>query len=90
MKLKAICIDNKEHTMGITYGSLTIGKVYTIQIPEWSEYNYKDIDTEESFTSWYEDQCGVMGDNGKELLVPQSLFKLMDEHRQEQIDQLLK
>ena len=45
MKVKAICIDNKEHTMGITYGSLTIGKVYTIQIHEWSEYNYKDIDT---------------------------------------------
>ncbi len=88
MNLKAICIDNKEFD-SLTY-HLTIGKVYTIGIPEWVNYDYKDIDTEESFNSWYEDQCGVIGDDGREILVPLSFFKLIDKHRQDQIDQLLK
>lgn len=88
MNLKAICIDNKESD-SLTY-NLTIGKVYTIVIPEWANYDYKDIDSEESFNSWYEDQCGVIGDDGREILVPQSFFKLLDEWRREQIDQLLK
>ena len=89
MKVKAICIENKEHTMGITYGSLTIGKVYTIQMPEWVDE--KDAEKiRQKPISYYTPQCGVMGDNGKELLVPQDFFKLIDEYRNEQINQLLK
>jgi hypothetical protein len=80
MKVKAICIDNVEND-----SFLTIGKIYTITIPEWA-YGHKPSEIHNR----YEHMAGLKDDNGEEILVPQDFFKLIDKHRNDQIDQLLK
>ena len=105
MKLKAICIENYEphqrwgseikrynshieayKAKGLTY-NITIGKVYTITIPEWAD---KHKPSYEELKNRSEKMVGLIDDTGEEILIPQDFFKLIDEYRQEQIDQLLK
>ena len=53
---------------------LTIGKVYTITKP----------------THTVTKHCGLVDDAGNDIVVPNYFFKLIDKHRNDQIDQLLK
>ena len=103
MKVKAICIENHEplqrwgseikrynspieayKAKGLTY-NITIGKVYTITIPEWADGHKPS-----KIKNRYEHMVGLKDDTGKVILIPQDLFKLIDEHRNEQINQILK
>jgi hypothetical protein len=54
MKVKAICIDNVEND-----SFLTIGKIYTITIPEWA-YGHKPSEIHNR----YEHMAGLKDDNG--------------------------
>ena len=105
MKVEAICIENYEpvqrwgseikrynspieayQAKGLTY-NITIGKIYTITIPEWADGHnpsYKEIKNR------FEKMVGLKDDTGGEILIPQDFFKLIDEYRQDQINQLLK
>ena len=53
---------------------LTIGKVYTITKP----------------THTVTKHCGLKDDAGNDIVVPNYFFKLIDKHRNDQINQLLK
>ena len=74
MKVKAICIDNVEYENDCWTYLLTIGKVYTITKP----------------THTVTKHCGLVDDAGEDIIVPNYFFKLIDKHRNDQIDQLLK
>lgn len=80
MKVKAICIDNVENDSWETY-HLTIGKVYTITKPTETPYSPSHTVTK---------HCGLVDDAGNDIVVPNYFFKLIDKHRNDQIDQLLK
>ena len=103
MKLKAICIENYEphqrwgseikrynspieayQAKGLTY-NITIGKVYTITIPEWADGHKPS-----KIKNRYEHMVGLKDDTGEVILIPQDFFKLIDEYRNDQIDQILK
>ena len=105
MKVKAICIENYEPVQrwgseikrynspieaykakGMTY-NITIGKIYTITIPEWADGHKPSY---EKLKNRFEKMVGLKDDTGEEILIPQDLFKLIDEYRNDQIDQLLK
>ena len=53
---------------------LTIGKVYTINKP----------------THTVTKHCGLKDDAGNDIVVPNYFFKLIDKHRNDQINQILK
>lgn len=86
---------------GLTY-NITIGKIYTITIPEWADtegrlrwqrslpYLTGHKPSYEELKNRFENMVGLKDDTGEEILIPQDFFKLIDEHRQEQIDQILK
>ena len=105
MKVKAICIENYEpdhrwgseikrynspieayKAKGLTY-NITIGKVYTITIPEWADGHKPSY---EELKNRFEKMVGLKDDTGEEILIPQDFFKLIDEYRNDQIDQLIK
>lgn len=74
MKVKAICIDNVEYENDGWTYLLTIGKVYTITKP----------------THTVTKHCGLKDDAGNDIVVPNYFFKLIDKHRNDQINQILK
>jgi hypothetical protein len=86
MKVKAICSNNTESDPYITY-NLTIGKVYTITIPDWA---YGSNQKSNEMKSKYENMVGLKDDKGEEIIVPLELLKLIDEHRNDQIEEILK
>lgn len=105
MKVKAICIENYEplqrwgseikmynfpieayKAKGLTY-NITIGKIYTITIPEWADGHKPSY---EELKNRFENMVGLKDDTGEEILIPQDFFKLVDEHRKEQIERILK
>ena len=87
MKVKAICIENVEKVSSQRFKhDLTIGKIYDLTLSQikWSESTSKPL------AELLNSQCEVESDSGSVILVSKKLFKMMDEHRKEQIEQLLK
>ena len=78
MKVKAICIDNVEYENDSWTYLLTIGKVYTITKPT------------HTVALRVTKHCGLVDDAGNDIIVPNYFFKLIDKHRNDQINQLLK
>ena len=56
---------------GLTY-NITIGKIYTITIPEWAD-GHKPSKIKNRF----ENMVGLKDDTGEEILIPQDLFQII-------------